>query len=137
MTYNPGNQSGKGVQSGGQRPTKHPGGPFLGKAQRAENRMEAIRNPRPRTPVSSGRSAEKESSTPRGIKSNNATSRRSRGISRLCVGEQLNCRRERDQGAAFSLNRRSGCPEVLVAVHTSRLSCRERQYSRRFGSDLG
>jgi hypothetical protein len=31
MIYNPGNQLGKSVQSGGQRPANQPGGPFLGK----------------------------------------------------------------------------------------------------------
>jgi hypothetical protein len=31
MIYNPGNQLGKSVQDGGQRPAKQPGGPFLGK----------------------------------------------------------------------------------------------------------
>jgi hypothetical protein len=31
MIYNPGGQLGKSVQSGGQRPAKQPGGPFLGK----------------------------------------------------------------------------------------------------------
>jgi hypothetical protein len=30
-TYNPGNQAGKPVQGGGQRPAGEPGGPFLGK----------------------------------------------------------------------------------------------------------
>ena len=30
-TYNPGNQAGKPVQGGGQRPADEPGGPFLGK----------------------------------------------------------------------------------------------------------
>ena len=31
MIYNPGNQLGKSVQGGGQRPAKQPGEPFLGK----------------------------------------------------------------------------------------------------------
>jgi hypothetical protein len=31
MVYNPGNQLGKSVQSGGQRPAEQPSGPFLGK----------------------------------------------------------------------------------------------------------
>ena len=30
-TYNPGNQAGKTVEGGGQRPADEPGGPFLGK----------------------------------------------------------------------------------------------------------
>jgi hypothetical protein len=30
-TYNPGNQAGKPVRGGGQRPADEPGGPFLGK----------------------------------------------------------------------------------------------------------
>jgi hypothetical protein len=32
MVYNPGNQIGKSVRGGGQRPAKDPDGPFLGKS---------------------------------------------------------------------------------------------------------
>lgn len=32
MVYNPGNQIGKSVRRGGQRPAKDPDGPFLGKS---------------------------------------------------------------------------------------------------------
>ncbi len=32
-TYNPGNQAGKDVQGGGQRPADEPGGSFLGKGE--------------------------------------------------------------------------------------------------------
>jgi hypothetical protein len=32
-SYNPGNQAGKDVQGGGQRPAHEPGGPFLGKGE--------------------------------------------------------------------------------------------------------
>jgi hypothetical protein len=35
MIYNPGNQLGKSVTGGGQRPANQPGGPFLGKGAKS------------------------------------------------------------------------------------------------------
>ena len=45
MIYNPGGQSGKSVQGGGQRPAKEPGGPFLGKG--AKSGKSNTGNPQP------------------------------------------------------------------------------------------
>ena len=59
MIYNPGNQLGKSVKGGGQRPAKQPGGPFLGKG--AKSGKSNTGKPRARPPVRPGRSAEKES----------------------------------------------------------------------------
>jgi hypothetical protein len=45
MIYNPGNQLGKSVQGGGQRPANQPGGPFLGKG--AKSGKSNAGNPQP------------------------------------------------------------------------------------------
>ena len=45
MIYNPGNQLGKSVKSGGQRPANQPGGPFLGKG--AKGGKSNTGNPQP------------------------------------------------------------------------------------------
>ena len=50
MIYNPGNQLGKSVKGGGQRPANQPGGPFLGKeGRKIEYRQSATRERQPRS----------------------------------------------------------------------------------------
>jgi hypothetical protein len=85
MIYNPGNQLGKSVQDGGQRPAKQPGGPFLGKG--ATSGKSNTGNPQPASanPGQTGTLGGKGKQDTRGIKSNNASRRcssGSRGISR-------------------------------------------------------